>query len=232
MRHARFAAVALLTAATCTTTEVAAQADTPYLATIAIERSAGADVSLGATAVSTLHVNDPAKTVASLSLVKGIDVIASDEHSVRIRFDARPTLRGEPHETLRQSSWVVDYDEAPIRDLVAGFAAQHAATPTPAELDAAGIDAADRPEAVPVDAWVRLANARPAAGRGSSDADRGACDRSPNAIGRCCAGRPRPGGERSPPRADRTPPRPRDRRGRAPSGPPPHRAPRARRWPF
>jgi transglutaminase-like putative cysteine protease len=135
MRHARFVAAALLTAATLTTTEVAAQADTPYLATIAIERSAGADASLGAAAVSTLHVNDPAKTVASLSLVEGIDVIASDEHSVRIRFDARPTLGGEPHEALRQSSWVVDYDEVPIRDLVAGFAARHAATPTPAELE-------------------------------------------------------------------------------------------------
>jgi transglutaminase-like putative cysteine protease len=98
-------------------------------------RSAGADVSLGAAAVSTLHVNDPARTVASLSLVEGIDVIASDEHSVRIRFEARPTLVGEPRDALRQSSWVVDYDEAPIRELAARFAAQHAATPTPAELE-------------------------------------------------------------------------------------------------
>jgi 16S rRNA (adenine1518-N6/adenine1519-N6)-dimethyltransferase len=37
-------------------------------------------------------------------------------------------------------------------------------TVTPAELEAAGIDAADRAEAVPVDAWVRLANARLTAG--------------------------------------------------------------------
>ncbi len=132
---ARPVAAALLSALVLVGVDAAAQQDTPYLATIAIERSAGTGGDLGASVTSTLHVNDPARTAASLSGVDGLDVLASDEHSVRIRFDAQPTLGGPPHEALLQSTWVVDYDEAAIRELVAQLAARHDAAPTPAELE-------------------------------------------------------------------------------------------------
>ena len=135
MTCARRSAAAMLAVMMCMAGNVAAQQDAPYLATVAIERSASSSGTLGTSVTSTLHVNDPARTANSLSRVDGLDVVGRDTGSVRIRFDAQPTLGGPPHETLLQSTWVIDYDEAAIQDLLIELAARHDATPTPAELE-------------------------------------------------------------------------------------------------
>ncbi|MEJ2257690.1 MAG: transglutaminase domain-containing protein [Woeseiaceae bacterium] len=114
---------------------VAADADTPYLATIAIERTPGAHGKLGSPVLSTLHVNDPGMTAGSLSQLDGLDVVATGTDTVRIRFDARPTFRDRPGREQLQSSWVVDYDEPVIQELVQRLAARYGKTPTPAELE-------------------------------------------------------------------------------------------------
>lgn len=135
MTYARHSAAAVLAALVFVAGQADAQQDTPYLATVAIERSAGSSGKLGASVTSTLHVSDPARTANSLAAVDGLDIVARDAGSVRIRFDAQPTLKAPPDEALLQSTWIIDYDEAAIQDLVTRLAAQHEATPTPADLE-------------------------------------------------------------------------------------------------
>lgn len=112
-----------------------ADGDTPFLATVAIERAPGSTGALDGTALSTLHVNDPARTAASLRNVDGIDVIAVSDATVRIRAAARPTLGGDVSDLERQSSWVIDFDEADVQALVGRFRAANDAPPTPAALE-------------------------------------------------------------------------------------------------
>lgn len=134
MRRAGLIATALV-ATTLATGNVAADADTPYLATIAIERAPGSHGKLASPVSSTLHVNDPRLTAGSLSQLDGLDVVATGADTVRIRFDSRPTFRGLPDAKQLRSSWVVDYDEAVIQELVQGLAERYGETPTPAELE-------------------------------------------------------------------------------------------------
>ncbi len=91
---------------------------TPYLATIAIERAPGASGRLTDYAVSTLHVNDPGKTANSLASVDGIDVLAVDDSTVRIRSSARPTLKRMAAPKDRRDTWVIDFEEASVQALV------------------------------------------------------------------------------------------------------------------
>ena len=112
-----------------------ADQDTPYLATITIERAAGMHGKLATSMSSTLHVNDPAATSGTLSQLDGLDVVSTGADTVRIRSQPRPTFRDPPGAQQLQSTWVVDYDEAAIRHLVQQLAARYGATPTPAELE-------------------------------------------------------------------------------------------------
>jgi transglutaminase-like putative cysteine protease len=134
MRRAHLLATALV-AAVLATGNVAADQGTPYLATIAIERAPGAQGRLASTASSTLHVNDPGLTAGSLSQLDGLDVVATGTDTVRIRSSARPTFRGQPGATQLRSSWVVDYEEPVIQELVQRLDSRYGNTPTPAELE-------------------------------------------------------------------------------------------------
>lgn len=109
----------------------AADGRTPYLATIAIERAPGASGALADDVMATLHVRDAQQTVQALAGIDGVDVIASDADTVRVRYRERPTLSDSPGEQLRQSTWVVDYDDASVQALLA----QGDAAPTPASLE-------------------------------------------------------------------------------------------------
>jgi transglutaminase-like putative cysteine protease len=134
MRRAHLIATALV-AAMLAAGDAAADQDTPYLATIVIERAPGTRGRLASSVSSTLHVNDPALTAGTLSQLDGLDVVATGADTVRIRSTARPTFRGVPGAKQLQSSWVVDYDEAVIQELVQRIAAQYGEAPTPAELE-------------------------------------------------------------------------------------------------
>lgn len=109
----------------------AADGRTPYLATIAIERAPGASDALADEVEATLHVRNAQLTAQALAGVDGLDVIASDADTVRIRYGDRPTLSGSPGDELRLSTWVVDYDDASVQALLA----QDDAAPTPDSLE-------------------------------------------------------------------------------------------------
>ena len=108
-----------------------AEGRTPYFATIAIERASGA---LTDDVVATLHVRDPQKTAGALAGIDGLEVIASDAGTVRVRYGERPTFSAPPDERLRQSTWVIDYDAASIQALLEPLA-QGDAVPTPDSLE-------------------------------------------------------------------------------------------------
>lgn len=113
---------------------VLADGRTPYIATIAIERAPGANGDLGEHVLATLHVRDSQAAVRSLAGVDGLEVIDSSEQTVRVRYRARPTFSASPGERLRQSTWVVDYDDRAIQALLASLA-QGDSPPTPASLE-------------------------------------------------------------------------------------------------
>lgn len=117
--------LAILLAACCLLCSAGTQADDdlPYLATIAIEWAPGASGRLGDALVSTLHVADVASSTSALSAIDGLDVLTNDEGSIRIRFGARPTFAdGDPQHYIAPS-WVVDFDEAAVRALLASLEA-------------------------------------------------------------------------------------------------------------
>ena len=125
--------VAMAAALASTTSH--ADGDTPFLATVAIERAPGSTGPLDGLALSTLHVADPARTASSLANVDGIEVIAVSDASVRIRAAARPTISGKVSDLERRSSWVVDFDEAAVRVLVDKLHAASEQPATPAGLE-------------------------------------------------------------------------------------------------
>lgn len=135
MRRKTLITAALLLAAVSSPSAAIADGDTPYMATIAIERAAGSSTALGTSLVSVLHVREPERTAASLSLIDGVDVTATDDSTVSIRFDARPTLNEDPDARHRESSWVVDFSEDSIQALVTQLAKSAAEDPTPAQLE-------------------------------------------------------------------------------------------------
>lgn len=114
---------------------VAADGDTPYLATIAIERAAGSVGTTGDALTATLHVNDPRFAAATLSNVDGLEITAHDAATVSIRTTARPTVRAAPGDTHRASTWVIDFEEADIQALVGQIAAATADDTSPEELE-------------------------------------------------------------------------------------------------
>jgi hypothetical protein len=135
MKYALRILAGLSLAATCYPGVAVADNDTPYLATIAIERAAGSGNVLGESVVSTLHVNEPQKTAALLAKIDGLEITATDESTVSIRAAARPTLREAPSNRHRKNSWVLDFDEGEIQALLVQLAAEHDDTPSPAELE-------------------------------------------------------------------------------------------------
>lgn len=107
----------------------------PYIATIAIERGAGAGEPLGERIVSTLHVDEPAKAAAALAMVDGLDVIAVDDSGVHIAFVERPTVTGTADARFLEDSWVVDFEEQAVKSLAADIRNTLEAVPTIDELE-------------------------------------------------------------------------------------------------
>ncbi len=125
----------LLCAMLLSSVTIAADDDSPYLASIAIERAPGAADVLGATLQSVLHVNDSSKTAHFLSNVEGLEVIASDGDTVTVRYIEKPTVVGNPAGRYEQSTWVVDFNEEAVQELVDDLAAGLEAAPSIDELE-------------------------------------------------------------------------------------------------
>ncbi len=115
--------------------DAAADADSPYLATIAVERAPGASQPLGDPVVSTLHVADAALSAAAIMPVDGLEILSRDNGKLRIRFAARPTVAGGDPDRYLESTWVVDFDEPAVRELVHSLDPDGDAAPTIGQLE-------------------------------------------------------------------------------------------------
>jgi len=130
MTAARLTA-AILWAACLVPPAAIADGNTPFLSTIAIDRMPGSTGSLGSSTLSTLHVSDPVRAAMLLGQIDGLEILTVEHEAVRIRSTARPTYRRTASELDRQSSWVIDFDEASVQTMIDEFSG----SPTPEQLE-------------------------------------------------------------------------------------------------
>lgn len=109
--------------------------DLPYLASIAIERAPGAAEAFGQTLQSVLHVSDPGKSARFLANVDGLEVVASDNETVTVRFIELPTVADDSPGLHALSTWVVDFEEDAVQALLSDLAASLEAPPSIDELE-------------------------------------------------------------------------------------------------
>ncbi len=130
----RLAGCCLAAGGLCLPAAVGADESLPYFATISIERAQGENARLGDTIRSDLHVADTDAAAQLLAAVDGVDVIATGRGTVSIVMIERPTLGAPPQPQHRQASWVIDFDEEPVRQLVAELRTRRDREPTIDEL--------------------------------------------------------------------------------------------------
>lgn len=111
-----------------------AQTSEPYLATLSIERATAENIPLGTSVQFSLHVNDPAFTATALSKIDGLDVLSIDENTVRIVSVKEPTGSTTVDEKFLLNSFVIDFEEESISDLLEEVRASHGASPTAEEM--------------------------------------------------------------------------------------------------
>jgi len=102
-----------------------AQPDDPYLATLSIERAGSDDTPLGDSVRFDLHVNDPQATAASFAKIEGLTILEVAQDTVTIVAIEAPTAAAATDEYLRSSTFVIDYDEQSMLDLLNEFQADY-----------------------------------------------------------------------------------------------------------
>ncbi len=112
-----------------------AQSGEPFLAKLSIERAAGASMPLGDSVLFSLHVVDPKALGVALSKVDGLEVLSQNENSVHILSSEMPTTSEAVAEKFLSSSFVVDFEEAPVLALLDEFREQHGSVPTAKEIE-------------------------------------------------------------------------------------------------
>ncbi len=108
--------------------------DIPYLATITIERVSATPAILGESVRSVLHVTDPKSAALALGGVNGIEVTAFDDKTVSVVFAGKPTYAEQPNELHKNSSFVIDFDEASVQKLNDDLQSKHTRAPQPDEI--------------------------------------------------------------------------------------------------
>lgn len=97
---------------------VANAEETPFLATISVERASTSTEQLHDKVHASLHVNNPAQAVMMLSGIEGIEVRGITDGAVDIIFVEQPQIPGDVETRHLGSSFVVDYDEPAVQALV------------------------------------------------------------------------------------------------------------------
>ncbi len=113
---------------------VHADDDLPYMTTIAIERVPGDEAAFGEILFSTLHVNDPGKSALFLSRIDGLEIVATGASTVSIEYAGRPTIAGGDDDRFRQNTWVVDFEEPSVQELLQALRSSFGERPTVEEL--------------------------------------------------------------------------------------------------
>ncbi len=116
-------------------TAPAAADELPYLSRIAVERAPGHSAEFDASVRSVLHVNDPSRAARALAEVDGLAVVAHDADTVIVEFAEKPTVAGGAEDRFLQSTFVIDFDEKPVRALSEQVPAKLERNPTAAELE-------------------------------------------------------------------------------------------------
>lgn len=106
----------------------------PYLATLIIERATSRQSPLGASVQFSLHVNNPDLTAVALSKIEGVDVLSIDAKSVRIMSTERPTGSAVIDEKFLSNSFVIDFEEESVSDLLENLRTSHGSSPAAEEL--------------------------------------------------------------------------------------------------
>ena len=111
-----------------------AQTDEPYLATLSIERAGSDDTPLGELVRFDMHVNDPQATAASFAKIEGLTVLEVGQDTVTIVAIEAPTAAAATDEYLRSSTFVIDYDEQSMLDLLNKFQADYGSSISTADM--------------------------------------------------------------------------------------------------
>jgi hypothetical protein len=106
----------------------------PYMARIIVEHATAETAGLGESVRSVLHVADPTAAIALLSAVNGLQIVGVDETTVHIEFARRPTLAAKPDKQHQRNSFVIDFDEASVRELGEDLYSKHERRPTVDEI--------------------------------------------------------------------------------------------------
>ena len=128
----RHIAVLLITAAV--TLPGSAQTDEPYLSTLPIERAGSDNTPLGDSVRFDMHVNDPEATAASFEMIEGLQVLEVGQDTVSILATGTPTATAATDEYLRSSTFVIDYDEQSMLDLLNEFQADYGSSVSTADM--------------------------------------------------------------------------------------------------
>ncbi|HEX5787674.1 MAG TPA: transglutaminase domain-containing protein [Woeseiaceae bacterium] len=107
-----------------------------YLWELGKQSVSGADRLADETVAVVLEVRDPQEVASRIGSAATLDVIAIDLSSITVRSRSTDSIRGGPGAATSASSFIIDYEEPAISDLLAGWQRTSAAPLTPEELRA------------------------------------------------------------------------------------------------
>lgn len=129
-RPARRAAALVLLSACCAGGTAAAQGGGTYLFSIPVEIQPGQTGSLGDVIDVTLHVPDAQAAALAIRDGGSLDVVGQAPGQVTVRLGANRTRVGPPEDRHRTPSFVIDYDEVPVRSAIDELRAEAGDSPT------------------------------------------------------------------------------------------------------
>ncbi len=106
----------------------------PYLATLTIERASDQSGRLADSIRVEAHVTDTDAARVALEEVDGVTVTGAGDGIVSIIVDRRPTFSAAPDSSHLAATFVVDYDETAVRELLPAINDRFGENPTIAEL--------------------------------------------------------------------------------------------------
>lgn len=105
-----------------------------YLFSIPVARTASQTGQLDDRINATLQVPDAAHAASALAGIKDLEVVAANDNLVTISFGERVTRNGQPTANHRMATFVIDFNEPALSELVANLRARYGEHPSQPEL--------------------------------------------------------------------------------------------------
>ena len=112
----------------------AVASDNPYLFVIDAERVTGESGRLDDSIVATLHVPDAQRAAEVIGAGGALDIVAAGRGQVTLSFGPRETLDAAPGARHFADSFVIDYEEPAVVDVVTTLRNRHGDHPSRGEL--------------------------------------------------------------------------------------------------